>query len=84
MLRSFYRWPRDAIAGVLLDFIDMPTVIVEPADAGWALSRYAAGADLADMLHLLTAIGCERFATFDRRIAKATGLHSPIPIETLI
>uniref|UniRef100_UPI0035CB5E44 type II toxin-antitoxin system VapC family toxin n=1 Tax=uncultured Sphingomonas sp. TaxID=158754 RepID=UPI0035CB5E44 len=50
----------------------------------WAIERYRAGADWADVVHLVMSRGVgSAFATFDRRIARFAGEGSPLPIETL-
>lgn len=50
----------------------------------WAIDRYRAGADWADVVHLVMARGiADSFATFDRGIARFSGDAPPLPIETL-
>lgn len=83
VLRSRYGWPRDVIAMALTGFTDTPTVTVASDRFGWALGRYASGADLADMLHIAESAMTDQFATFDRKIARQVGADTPIPIETL-
>lgn len=83
VLRSKYRWPRETIAAALREIIDLPSLAGAPERIGWALDRLAAGADLADMVHLISAEGASSFATFDRRIARKAGPGSPIAVETL-
>lgn len=46
-----------------------------------ALDRYAAGADWADMLHLIDSAGREAFLTFDRRAGTHAGSETTVPIE---
>ena len=83
VLRSFYRWPRDRIAEALASLIDLPSADIVPEGADWALARFANGADLADMIHILAGVGASAFATFDDAIAGYAGANSPLPIETL-
>lgn len=83
VLRSVYRWPRARIVTGLRLLLDMPTLIHAPALANWAVDRYAAGADFADMMHLCAAGGADIFVTFDRRIAGFAGAESPVSVETL-
>ena len=74
-----------ALADTLLSLIAIPTVVIgdEPA-IRWAIERTGShGADLADMLHLIAARQTDRFASFDRTLAKEAGSDAPIPIETL-
>jgi len=84
VLRSAYRWPRDRIAAALAAMIDLPTALSVPEGSGWALDRFARGADLADMLHVVAATGdASAFATFDTGVAGLAGMDSPVAIETL-
>jgi len=84
VLRSVYRWPRDRIATAFAEMIDLPTALSVPEGCGWALARFAQGADLADMLHVVTATGsASAFATFDAGVAALAGADSPLSVETL-
>jgi predicted nucleic-acid-binding protein len=83
VLRSLYHWDRKAIADVLSELADLPNLTVAPARLRWAIERFAAGADFADMIHLAAAEGLERFVTFDRGVARKAGRDTPLPIETL-
>jgi predicted nucleic-acid-binding protein len=83
VLRSYYRWPRDRIFVALSDLIDLPSAVHVPEGARWALSRFAEGAEMADMLHVAAAIGANKFLTFDTDIEHDAGPDTPIPIETL-
>lgn len=83
VLRSGYRWPRERIATALRELIDLPSAVAAPDGIKWALGKYANGADLPDMIHLLGAAGASTFATFDAGVEKAAGGDAPIPIETL-
>jgi predicted nucleic-acid-binding protein len=51
----------------------------------WALDRYEAGADFADMLHYALAeeLGAESFATFDKRIKPHQVTGSTVTLEQL-
>jgi len=62
--------------------IDLPTMTVDdPGRLQWALGRYAAGADLADMIHIAASAELA-WPTFDRRAAAGAGADAPISIET--
>lgn len=83
VLRSAYRLDRSAIGTAIDKLLSLPTVSVERAqDVRWALDRFAAGADLADMLHIVAISAASAFATFDRRLATAAR-PAPIPIRIL-
>lgn len=84
VLSSRYRFSRAQIAEILSGLIDLgPIHVEEPDGIRWAIGRYAAGADLADMIHLVAARSATAFATFDRSIAAAAGDAPPVPVETL-
>jgi predicted nucleic-acid-binding protein len=83
VLRSRYGLARATIAAALRDLIDLPDLMGVPAGLGWAIERFEAGADFADMLHLITAETADSFVTFDRRVVRKAGAATPIPIETI-
>jgi predicted nucleic-acid-binding protein len=47
----------------------------------WAIERFAAGADFADMIHIVAARGAVAFVSFESRLSKLAGTASPMPIE---
>lgn len=84
VLSSTYRLERSRLATALEAILDIATIHVTDEEAiRWALARYAAGADIADMLHIVAAGNATHFATFDRGIARHAGSDAPIAIETL-
>jgi predicted nucleic-acid-binding protein len=84
LLASRYRIGRSELVAQLRDLLSLPQLsFSDPAAISWAVERFAAGADLADMLHLVGARGTDAFATFDRGVAVAAGAGSPVPVETL-
>lgn len=84
VLRSYYRWPRARIADALDALASLDGVEFERAQSAlWAIDRFRAGADLADMVHLLVQGVSDGFATFDADLAPAAGESSPLPVETL-
>ena len=84
VLRSFYRWPRRRIADALIALACIEGVTVERVDSAlWAVQRFRAGADLADMIHLLVVEDVDAFATFDAEVKRHAGGKAPIRVETL-
>lgn len=84
VLRSRYDRNRGQTCEALRTLLDLPTVHVEDEPAiRWALDRFEAGADFADMLHLVAARGAETFATFDQGLARSAGDGAPIAVESL-
>lgn len=76
---------RAVVADALSVILSIETV--HTADRGgvaWAIDRYRAGADWADMIHLVASVeAAERFVTFDRMLARHAGEAVPLPVETL-
>jgi predicted nucleic-acid-binding protein len=84
VLRSRYGFSAEEAATLLARVLELGKVFVADAElVGWALERFSAGADFADMIHLVSVHRHDSFATFDRSIAPAAGVTTPLPIETL-
>lgn len=85
VLRSSHGYSRTEVATALLALFSLPEVVIEQdCLAEWALNRHAAGADLGDMLLLISARETSGFATFDRRLAKRAGPTPPVPVELIL
>ena len=75
---------RPTLVQVLSDIVSTSTVSVSDENGiRWAIDRYAAGADFADMVHLVASRGSDSFVTFDQRLAADAGALTPIIVETL-
>ena len=84
VLSSVFGVDRAALAATLADLVELPSVsVADPDLVDWAFARFAAGADFADMLHLIASRQADRFTSFDRRLATQAGDDSPVAIETL-
>ncbi|WP_182466690.1 type II toxin-antitoxin system VapC family toxin [Sphingomonas gilva] len=84
VLRSRYRFSRTDTAGILDGILSYDNIEIEaPILVHWAIQRFAAGADIADMIHLVMGRHASAFATFDREVARQAGDRPPIPVETL-
>lgn len=77
-----YRFARSDTADVLYTLLELATATV-PLDGKvrWAIDRFAAGADFADMVHLIGARDAASFVSFERALAEKAGADTPIPIE---
>jgi predicted nucleic-acid-binding protein len=74
VLQSSYRMSRADISHHLSQILGYPlTQLIEGAAVRWAMDRFAAGADFADMLHLALAseAGGTCFSTLDSGVRKA-------------
>lgn len=76
---------RDIISDALETLLALDTVhTVERSGLLWAVDRFRAGADWADMIHLVAARGsADKFSTFDGQLARRAGAATPVPVETL-
>lgn len=84
VLESRYHFTRDEVADALNALLEFDSIEVARAhQAMWAVERYRLGADLADMLHIVSSSKRDGFLTFDRKIAAKVGPEVPVAIETL-
>ena len=76
---------RTMVADAIETLLQLGTIHTADRDGlVWAVTRYRAGADWADMIHLVSARSvADGFVTFDRGIATYAA-QSPLPVETLI
>ena len=76
---------RTMVADAIETLLQLGTIHTADRDGlVWAVARYRAGADWADMIHLVSARSvADGFLTFDRGIATSAA-QSPLPVETLI
>ena len=82
LLKSRFTVPRTKLAAILRKLLTMPTLtFADRALASWAVERFGAGADFADMLHIATAGPADTFVSFDDRMARQAGPDAPVPIE---
>ena len=84
VLASRYQLDRNTIADALMAFLALDRVEVARAElVGWAIERFRAGADWADMIHLAASRKVGGFLTLDRKLVQQAGERPPVPIETL-
>jgi predicted nucleic-acid-binding protein len=84
VLESRFELERAQLYEALMAIFDVQNIAVELDEmAGWALGRWKAGADMADMLLLVAARDQDSFATFDQRLARKAGRGTPVKVETL-
>lgn len=76
-----FLFDRATRAEMLHAIVDTDTITVASEDAiRWAIERFAAGADIADMIHIVAARGATRFISFEKDLALQAGSQSPLPI----
>ena len=85
VLESSAGLPKADVVDILNTLAQSKTIILPNAAAvNWVIHRYAAGADFADMVHLISTVdGVAEFVTFDRKLARQAGQEPPLPIRTL-
>jgi predicted nucleic-acid-binding protein len=82
LLSSRYRIDRETLAATLTDVIMLPTVTIDdPELIGWAIERFAAGADVADMIHIVASRQADAFVSLDEKLAQRAGDRSPVVVE---
>ncbi|MVZ96844.1 type II toxin-antitoxin system VapC family toxin [Sphingorhabdus sp. IMCC26285] len=85
VLESRAGLPRKDVVDILTTLsqskmIIMPNIIA----VTWAIDRYNAGADFADMIHLAsTSDIITEFVSFDRKFAQQAGSETPLAVRTL-
>ena len=71
VLRSGYRFARDAIAAAFRGLLGLPGATMEdPPAVAQALAWYDVGLDFADALHLASSGPAGKFATFDEALVR--------------
>lgn len=77
--------PRREVATALGMIGDIDRITVPDDESlAWAVDRYALGADFADMIHLVSALGGSgSFASFDRKLQRQAGTETPLSVTTL-
>ncbi|MFM9979056.1 MAG: type II toxin-antitoxin system VapC family toxin [Sphingomonadaceae bacterium] len=81
LLRSRYQYSRPALADMIADLCRLPAIVVaEEGAMAWVDERLRRGADVADLIHIVAANGCEALVTFDD-MRKQVGDNVPLKIE---
>ena len=76
-----YNFDRATRAGMLYGIVETESITVA-SDEGvrWAIERFAAGADFADMIHMVAAKGATRFVSFENELEQEAGIDAPLPV----
>lgn len=82
LLASYGKLTRRQIADVLDALLAMPTIHCDrPANLQWAIERYRAGADLADMFHIASSGEASAFVSLETKLAQKAGPNAPVPVR---
>jgi predicted nucleic-acid-binding protein len=84
LLGSAGRMKRSQIARTFATLLGLPTAWVQnEAHVRWAVERFAARGDLADLLHIANSTEADTFATFDKRMVLQAGANAPVKVTSL-
>lgn len=85
VLTKRLRLERGAVGDALETLLLLDTLNTADREGiGWAVQRFRAGADWADMIHLVSARGtADGFLTFDRSITRYVGTDVPLSVEVV-
>jgi predicted nucleic acid-binding protein len=84
VLRGSYRFDAALIAASFRDLLALQHIdALEPTLTGQVLQAYEAGLDFADALHALQRREGDRFATFDRQLARRAPRAGVAGVEAL-
>ena len=79
-----FRFDRPMLAGALRGLIDLSTVTVPAEDqVRWAIDRFAAGADIADMIHIVAARSVGTFVGFEKELPARAGPAAPVIVRVV-
>lgn len=77
-----YKFDRATRVEMLRNIVETQTIVIaSESGVRWAIERFSAGADFADMIHIVAARGTTRFVSFDKGLAQEAGVDAPLPIE---
>lgn len=84
LLRSRFGFSREETGNALRIILRLANVDISARDlVEWAIERAVAGADIADMFHIVAARHQSEFATFDEDMVRAAGAESPVAVTLL-
>ena len=84
VLTSVGRMSREQFSETMVRILDLETAAIKSRKAlRWAVDRYRAGADWADVMHIVSTEAGSSFATFDQALVKEAGVSTPVAVEIL-
>ena len=84
VLRAVYALDRETVSRLLAHLSIIDEIALPDAEGViWACARHAAGADFADMIHIVASREHDAFVSLERKLATQAGVNTPIPIERL-
>lgn len=84
LMMSVGRMSREQFADAAFALLAIDQAVVDNRDRlRWAVERFRAGADWADMVHIATVDAGTLFATFEKSLARRAGPGTPVRVELL-
>ncbi|WP_353570536.1 type II toxin-antitoxin system VapC family toxin [Candidatus Albibeggiatoa sp. nov. BB20] len=81
VLRGVYKFEKQSIYTVFIDFLDLENIVVEQVEQiELALNYYREGMDFGDAIHLVSSLDTNHFYTFDKKFvncAKRLNITKP-------
>lgn len=84
LMTSAGRMSREQFAETALQLLTIEQAVIDRRpNLRWAIERYRAGADWADMIHIAMADAASDFVSFEKKLDQRAGPGSPVRIEIL-
>lgn len=84
LMTSAGRMTREQFAETVLQLLTIEQAVVDQrAKLRWAIERYRAGADWADMIHIASVDAADSFVSFERKLDRRAGPGAPVRVEVI-
>ncbi|MBQ1498093.1 MAG: type II toxin-antitoxin system VapC family toxin [Sphingomonas sp.] len=85
LLHKRLKLARSVVADAMIVLLSIETIRTQGSDRlRWAIEQYRSGADWADAMHLIMSEDvADKFATFDKGVARQVGEAASVSIEIL-
>jgi len=85
LLGSYGGLKRREVADVLDTLLAMRQMHFDNAERlQWAVDRFRAGGDIADLIHIASTGAVESFVTFEKKLAGKAGAGAPVPVRRAV
>ena len=84
VMTSAGRMNREQFADTALSLLTIEQAVISRRDhLRWAVERFRAGADWADVIHIATVQASNKFASFEKKLGLRAGPGAPVRVEEL-